>query len=342
MYPINKLEIEKSVELAPLPVDYSVVHSWSEWVFTFQTILDTIAQFALFYGLIAIGYAFAKLSGKGKVVNKHLTSFLVNLLIPVLFACTLLTASPDFMLNIPLIVALTLLVLLLGPALMYIRFWRRTVDDSTKGVFYICVTFNNALFIPLPLVLMFVGSAGIPTVIIFSLTQMILLATLGSFMGAIYSGRNSKWLTIIKDAVTFPPFIVSIIALGLFAAQVRLTGDLAVALSLAGPLTTYLALISVGIGVGIRLSLAEVRAALEVVSIRQLLVPLISIPIVILSGLSHLPASIIILEALMPPAVLTVVYATSFELDAEKAATIVTVGTLCLLPIIPFVPFLLG
>jgi predicted permease len=311
-------------------------------VLTFQTILDTIAQFGLFYGLIAIGYASAKLSGKGKIVNKYLTTFLVDLLIPVLFIYTLLTASPDFMLNIQLIVALALLVLLLGPILMYIRFWKRNVDDSTKGVFYLCVTFNNALFIPLPLVLMFIGSTGIPVVIVFSLTQMILLATLGSFMGAIYGGKNSKWRAIAKEAITFPPFIASILALILFVAQVKLTGDLAAVLSFAGPLTTYFALISVGIGIGVRFSLVEVKAALEVVSIRQLLVPLISIPIIILSGLSHLPSSILILEALMPPAVLTVVYATSFELDAEKAATIVTVGTLLLFPIVPFVPFLLG
>ncbi len=311
-------------------------------MFTFQTILDTILQFGVFYGLIIIGYIFAKVSGVGKTINKHLTFLLINLLIPLLFIYTLLTASPDSMLDIPLIVALVLLVLLLGPTLMYIRLWKRDIDDSTKGVFYLCVTFNNALFIPLPLVLMFIGSVGIPIVIIFSLTQMILLATLGSFLGAIYGSKTSQWFKIAKEALTFPPFIAAIIALVLFAAQVKLVGDLATALSFAGPLTTYLALISVGISVGIRFSLVDIRAALEVVGIRQLLVPLIAIPIIILSGLSQMATSIIILEALMPPAVLTVVYATSFELDAERAATIVTVGTLFLLPIIPFVSFLLG
>jgi len=311
-------------------------------VFTFQTILDTILQFGVFYGLIIISYIFAKVSGVGKTINKHLTFLLINLLIPLLFIYTLLTASPDSMLDIPLIVALVLLVLLLGPTLMYIRLWKRDIDDSTKGVFYLCVTFNNALFIPLPLVLMFIGSVGIPIVIIFSLTQMILLATLGSFLGAIYGSKTSQWFKIAKEALTFPPFIAAIIALVLFAAQVKLVGDLATALSFAGPLTTYLALISVGISVGIRFSLVDIRAALEVVGIRQLLVPLIAIPIIILSGLSQMATSIIILEALMPPAVLTVVYATSFELDAERAATIVTVGTLFLLPIIPFVSFLLG
>ena len=107
-------------------------------------------------------------------------------------------------------------------------------------------------------------------------------------------------------------------------------------------MTTYLALISVGLGVGIRFSLVEIRAALEVVGIRQFLIPIIVIPIIIFSGLAQLPASILVLEALMPPAVLTVIYAKSFNLDSEKAATIVTVGTLLLLPIIPFIPFLLS
>jgi len=264
------------------------------------------------------------------------------LLIPVLFMYTLLTASPDSTLDIPLIVTLSLLVDLLGPVLMYFRLWRSNIDASTRGVYYICVTFNNALFIPLPLVLMFIGTIGLPIVIVFTLTQIVLLATLGSFMGAVYGGKTSEPLRIVKDALLFPPFVAAIIALILFTMRVQMTGDLAFALSFVGPMTTYLALVSVGIGVGVRFSLVDIRAALEVVGIRQILVPLITIPVILFSGLSGLPTAIIILEALMPPAVLTVVYAASFGLDAEKAATIVTVGTLFLLPIVPAIPFLLG
>jgi len=311
-------------------------------VLSFQTVLDIAAQFGFFYGLILLGFLVARLSGKGKVFNKYLTALLVNLLIPILFIHTLLTASPDSTLDVPLIVALSLLVDLLGPVLMYIRLLRSNIDDSTRGVYYMCVTFNNALFIPLPLVLMFIGSTGLPIVIVFSLTQMILLATLGSLIGAVYGNKTSERLRIVKDALMFPPFLAAIIALILFATRAQLTGDLAIVLSFAGPMTTYLALVSVGIGVGVRFSLVDIRAALEVVGIRQILVPLITIPVILLSGLSHVPTAIIILEALMPPAVLTVVYAASFELDTQKAATIVTVGTLFLLPIVPAIPFLLG
>jgi len=311
-------------------------------VFTFQTILDTVLQFGVFYGLIIIGYIFAKVSGMGKEINKHLTALLINLLIPLLFIYTFLTVTPDSMLNIPLIMTFVLLIHLLGPALMYVRLWKRNIDDSIKGVFYICVTFNNALFIPLPLVLMFIGHIGLPIVVIFSMIQMILLATLGSFIGAIYGSKNSQWFRIVKKALTFPPFLAAIIALVLFTAQVHLAESIAFALSLSGPLTTYIALISVGIGLGVRFSLVEIKTALEVIGIRQIMVPLILIPLIIFSSLQHLSISILILEALMPPAVLTVVYASSFELDSEMAATIVTVGTLFLLPIIPVIPLLLG
>ena len=297
-------------------------------------------QFGLFYGFILIGYLLARLSGKGKEANHYLNLVLVNILIPILFIYTLLTASPDAITDLPLIIGISVLVHLLGPVLMYLHLKRRDYDNSTKGVFYICVTFNNALFIPLPLVLMFAGSVGLPIVIIFSLTQMTLLATLGSFMGAVFGGDNGGYSKITKDALTFPPFIAAIIAVILFLAHIQIPGDIAYVLSFSGPITTYLALIAVGLGIGVRFSLVEIRAALEVVGIRQILIPILVIPVILLSGLAQLPASILILESLMPPAVLTVVYAKSFNLDSEKAATIVTVGTLLLLPIVFFIPFL--
>ncbi|TFG98254.1 hypothetical protein E4H12_06640 [Candidatus Thorarchaeota archaeon] len=313
-----------------------------KWVFTSQAIVDTAIQFGLFYGFILIGYLLARLSSKGKEANHYLNLLLINILIPILFIYTLLTASPNAITELPTIVAIALIIHLLGPALMYLHLKRRNYDNSTKGVFYICVTFNNALFIPLPLVLMFVGTAGLPIVIIFSLTQMILLATLGSFMGAIFGGENGGYSKITKDALTFPPFFAAIIAVVLFLANIRLTGDLAYVLSFTGPVTTYLALIAVGLGIGVRFSLVEIRAALEVVGIRQVLIPIIVIPVIIFSGLAQLPASILILESLMPPAVLTVIYAKSFNLNSEKAASIVTVGTLLLLPVIFFIPFIFG
>jgi predicted permease len=43
----------------------------------------------------------------------------------------------------------------------------------------------------------------------------------------------------------------------------------------------------------------------------------------------------------MPPAILTVVYASGFDLDVEITSTSVTIGTLLLLPIIPLLLILM-
>lgn len=311
-------------------------------MFALQSIQDTFLQFTLFYGFILLGYLFAKISGKGKLTNKYLTSILVNALIPLLFFETLLTASSNTVMEIPLIIVLTLITQILGPILLYLKLRGSMFEDAVKGAFYICVTFNNALFIPLPLVLMFVGPSGIPIVIVFSLTQMMLLATLGSFMGAAYGSKTKSYKETMKNTLIFPPFLAAVVSGALFAIGLRLPADIAGILSYSGIMTTYLALISVGLGIGVRFSLADVKSAVPIIGIRQWIVPLIMLPIIILSGLSRLSASIIFLESLMPPAVLTVVYATSFQLDAERAATIVTVGTLFLLPIIPLIPLVFG
>ena len=307
-----------------------------------QSLVDTAIQFGLFYGFIFTGYLIAKLSGKGKPINNYLNIILIYILIPLLFINTILTISPSAFTEIPTIVALTIFIHLLSPVLMFLLLRKRNYEDATKGVFYICSTFLNALFIPIPLVLMFVGPSGLPIVVIFSLTQLALLSTLGAFMGATFGGGENGRNQIVKDVLTFPPFIAAIFALILFLLNVQLTGPLADILSYTGSITTFLALVAVGLGLGIRFSLVEIRAALEVVGIRQFLVPLITIPIILLSGLSQLAQSIMILEVLMPPAVLTVVYAKGFNLDYEKAATIVTIGTLMLLPVIPFIPLIFG
>ena len=307
-----------------------------------QAITELAIQIGLFYLFILIGYVISRLTTRSEVLNKYLNLLLINILIPALVIFTLVSASPSAFSEVSMVIVLAVIIHLAAPLMMYIRMRFGEFDDATKGVFYICVTFNNALFIPLPFAVIFLGASGVSLVILFSLTQMLLFVTLGSLMGATYSEKNAGWRKIVRNAATFPPFLAAIIAIVLYAASFQLPEIVSIPLSFAGPITTYLALISVGLNVGMRFTLVDVKSALNVIGIRQLAIPLLVIPLVILSGLSHIPASIVILESLMPPAVLTVVYATSFGLDAEKAATIVTVGTLLLLPLIPFLPILLG
>ena len=307
-----------------------------------QSSTQLIVQFGLFYLLIMIGYLVARFSGKGATLNGYLTSLLVKLLVPVLTIYSILTVPPQALSELSEILILTILVHFMGPSILYLRLRRHKTDNATKGAFYTCVTFNNALFIPLPLVMMFFGQDGVPYVILFSVVQLFLFASLGSVIGSMFSEKGISGSEIAKRTLVFPPLFAAILATVLRLSGLTLPTTFASALSYTGPSTTYLSLITVGLGVGTGTSLIrDVRSTLEVVAVRQIIVPLLTLPIVVFSSLSALASQVLLIEAMMPPAVLSVVYAGWFKFNIEKAATIVTLGTLLLLLELPIVLLLI-
>jgi predicted permease len=299
-------------------------------------------RIGLFYGFILFGYLIARLSGKGESTNTIVTKLLVNILVPLLVIYALLTASPASLEEIPAILALALLIHLSGPVVLFLLLRGEEIANEKKGGLFLCSTFNNALFIPLPIVLMFLGPVGVPIVVMFSLTQMTLMVSLGSFIGATYGGKTASWRERIIKAITFPPLIAAIFAGILLLLGFVIPGPVVPILSYSSDITTYLALLSVGLSVGTRFSTANLKDALRVVLVRQAIVPLIALPFVFFMALSAASSQVILLEALMPAAVLNVVYAGAFDLETETVATIVTVGTILLLPIIPLLPFFMG
>lgn len=311
-------------------------------VFAIQVTDALLPQIALFYGFILVGYLIARLSTIGTVFNKQLNSLIINLFFPILVFYSFLTSTPTSLIEIPIFLMIAITIHLLGPVLIHLRLRHSDIPVRTKGSLFICSTFNNALFVALPLALIFLGPSAVPFIIMFSLTQMILLVSVGPLMGATYSGREAGWKKIVRDAVVFPPFLAAAVSLILLGLNIDLPTTLVTILSYDSPVTTYLALLSVGLGVGVRFSLDDVRKALNVVVIRQLVIPLLILPVILLSALSQIPKQVLLLESLMPPAILTAVYAANFDLDAEIASTTVTLGTLLLLPVIPLLPVILG
>ncbi|MFX1262269.1 MAG: AEC family transporter [Promethearchaeota archaeon] len=304
--------------------------------------MDLLMNLGSFYSSIVIGYAIAKISGRGQEVNNHLIALLVNLLVPILFIQSLLTSSLETLVELPMVLLAALIVHLSGTLIMYIRLKGSTIENRRKGVLLLCSTFQNALFIPLPLAILFIGEQAVPFVIMFSLTQMLLLVSLGSMIGSRYSETGTNWRSMAEQWLKFPPFIAVLFAIVLLLVGVTLPSEVVSVLSFNGTITTYLSLVTVGLGIGTRFSRIDMIGGLEVAAVRQLIVPIMIGVLLFLLGLSDLAARVVIIEALMPPAVFTVVFAGGLKLDTESAATAVTIGTLLLLPVVPILPFLLG
>jgi predicted permease len=305
-------------------------------------VIDLVVNLASFYGSIVIGYIIAKITGLGQEVNKYLIAFIVNLLIPILVIQSLLTSSVETLVEIPLVLFAALIVHLSGTLIMYVRLWNSAIENRRKGVLLLCSTFQNALFIPLPLAILFIGEQAVPFVVMFSLAEILLLVTLGSMIGSRYSDMGTNWRDMAEQWLKFPPFIAVLLAIALLAVGVALPSEVVSILSFNGTLTTYLSLVTVGLGIGTRFSRVDIIDGIQVAAVRQIIVPFLIGVLLLFLGLSDLAAKVVIIEAFMPPAVLTVVFAGGLKLDTESAATAVTIGTLLLLPMVPILPFLLG
>ncbi|MHA1576311.1 MAG: AEC family transporter [Candidatus Thorarchaeota archaeon] len=307
-----------------------------------QTLIDLSIKLGLFYVFIALGFLVARYYNKQKQLNKYVTFVLINILLPILIIDTVMTAPSDILIELPMIVAFTILMHVLGFGLMYLRLQKSGIEKKTKGSMLLTTTFPNGIFLPVPLILLFIGESGIAVVAIFSVTQMILLAIVGTMIGSAYSDDEIGHKSMLRKVLLFPPFLAVVLGLILSVIGFSVPIELDLAISYNGVAATYLALFVVGLGLGTKVVYDKLRLAIESISIRQLIVPVVVGVLLLFAGLSDITSRVILLEAMMPAAVITAIFAGSFKLDSETASTIVTIGTLCLLPIVPFMPFLFG
>jgi len=306
-----------------------------------QQWIDLVWRLAVFYLFIALGIVISRKFQENTIAERLVTQLLINIMLPILMIDTLLDTSEQLLSEVAIIVPLAVLAHILGLVMFYPRVRSLELDDTKKGALLLCVTFNNAVFLPVPLVLMFMGDSGIPVIALYAVVEMILLAVVGTALGSAYNVSEEKRFQMAKNALLFPPLLA--VLLGLFLASLGLQMP-----SILDPITsanntaiTYLALLTVGLSLGRTITSSEIRIALEAVGVRQVLVPLVMWVIVAFSMASDTARSVLLLEAMMPPAVFTVVYSSALKLDSETAASVVTIGTLFLLPAVPFLAFII-
>jgi predicted permease len=311
-------------------------------VFDVQLLGDLVIRLGLFYAFILFGYLFTRVEWAKTQLSRAVTSVLINLMMPLLIIATLLTADSTVLNSAIGVVIYALFIHLLGFSLMFSRLHNSSAERKKQGSYLLTATFNNALFLPLPIALMFIGEAAVPLIALYSLTQMILLATLGTFIGSAYGENSGNRMAVLKKALTFPPLIAVAIALLLLVSRISVPTVIVPVLNANSVLTTYLALFAVGLSLGTQSMKSRSRHVYEAIAVRQLIVPLTVGILLLLTGLPKLLNSVIILQALTPAAVFTVVYSTALSLDSESAASIVTLGTFLFLPIVFLIPFLFG
>ena len=208
--------------------------------------LSILGQMATLFFVIAIGYIVKKAKVMDEVMDKKLSSLILNTALPAMILGSVLTADElpgpiDILITMGLACAsfavMTALALLVTKLL--------GIHDGHKGVFRFMLTFGNVGFIGFPVLTAIFGSSALIYGSIFNLPFNFLVFTMGVWFIAQDSGRGAKVKMGLKTFLT-PANIACAIAIVLTLLNVHSVPIIGDAAETLGSFTTPGALLIIG------------------------------------------------------------------------------------------------
>ncbi len=266
------------------------------------------------------------------VKQSHLQFLIIYITTPIMLFAEMLKADLSGF-SFGSVVGMSLVYLALCLIVSYAM--ARKMDDRAKGTVVINASFINSIFLPFPIIYAFYGDLSIA--LLFALPTMIAHNTIGVFMAS-YWGHGKIGKQVAVKAVTYPPL------LGFLAgtlARPFLSGFVATEafgwLSNIGLSTVYLSLIFVGLAIPLsKESLFVFRNRIAgIITLNRLLIsPILALIVIAIFNTTGIVNSVVLIMALMPPAVTNLVMISRFNLDIKSTCQSVFVPTLLSLAII--------
>lgn|GEM_PF-1820409 len=274
------------------------------------------------------------LLGRVKIGLKqsHLEHLIIYFTTPIMLFTEMLKANLEGF-SLSSVVGMSLVYLALCLAVSYGM--SRKMNDREKGTVVINSSFINSIFLPFPIIFAFYGDLSIA--LLFALPTMIAHNTIGVFMAS-YWGHGKIGKPVIIKAVTYPPLLGFLAGL---LARPFIPGFVGTEvfgwLSNIGLSTVYLSLIFVGFAIPLSkesLFVYRNRIAGLITLNRLIISPILALIVIAIFNTSGIVNNIVLIMALMPPAVTNLVMISRFNLDIKSTCQSVFVPTLLSLAII--------
>lgn len=281
-------------------------------------------NFALIGVFVLLGMLFRRLEAFPKDSAQVLNVFTLYVSLPALILLKVpqIVFSPEIAIAVAIpwgLLAFSALLVLLAARLWG---WERPVT----GVLLLVVPLGNTSFLGIPMIQAFFGPSGFPFLIIYDqIGTMMILATYGSFILAVYGKEGSLNLSAVaRKALLFPPTLALIV--GLASRSWPYPEKLVQCLQSVA--TTLVPVVMTAIGMQIRFRLpARVVAPLGFgLAIKLLVAPLAALLVCRLAGLNGMVVDVSILEAAMPPMVTAGALAVLAGMDADLAVALIGIG----------------
>lgn len=300
--------------------------------------INGIISVLVVFLLMGTGFYFTRTQKWPETTSQVFSTAVVQIAAPSLavvsienrFTPELLKAS---VLNLLIVTAVMLFMHVLGKFLAFAM----KLSEKKKAVFVTTFTFNNSMFIGLPIISIIFGHDGLPYLFTFYLVTIVLFWSLGAW--TISQASDKTGFKAFSIRRIFSPGLIGVM-IGCFLAgfALKLPLVLETALTYLGDLCVPLSLLGIGANLSASLSKGMMKITLDQILIlagKFLLNPLFIWGAFSLAGVSGLPLTVFIMCASLPCHAQTAILAQFYDVEGEYASGLVSLSTLVSLITIP-------
>ncbi len=277
----------------------------------FETILGIVA-------LLSLGVLLRRLHVLGEEFCKKLLSLSINLLLPIIVFCSFATVK--IRLEDYLLPAIGLMLNLLLLAVAFLSSGGLNMDRGRRGAFLLgCSTLNIGI-IGLPFIELFFNAEGVTTASLLDIGNSIYVFSIAFLVASRFnpSRIERSFRNSVKGLLTQPYILSIIFGLAANLYGVRLPESARVLASIAS--FTNIVVMLIAVGAFIRLpSRSLVRQILVATIIKIPVGGFVGLTLASLFSLTPQASVVTVMVALLPPAFMTIVHASTENLDLEFA-----------------------
>lgn len=292
-------------------------------------IIHNILPLLMIFG---VGYSARKV----RLLTRDNADLLLKIFFYFALPALILLSIPNIPLTVELIylpiISMSMVLVGMIAALIFRRFL--VLPSSSLGVFLIGSMIFNGAF-AFPFVFEFYGVQGMALAYLFDFGNAVVSLSIAYYIACRYGSGNRNHLIILKKFLMSPPLLALGTALILNLSGSELPLFIEKFLRILSSMTTPLVMLALGVYFNHRIVLH--RPLLTVIGIRMLGGLIFGSTAVVLLGLEGLTRTIVMIMAVCPSAMNTLVYATMEGLDKDFAASIVSYTTLISMVMIPLV-----
>ena len=299
--------------------------------------LNGLISVLVVFIILAVGYYFTVREKWPDNTNKVFSIVVVQIAAPALAVVSIENRfTPDMLRaavwNLLIIVGSILLMYAVGRVVSKIL----KLPRAKRAVFITTFTFNNTMFIGLPINQIVFGHDGLPYLFTFYLVTIVMFWSLGAYTLCKASDTGGKSFSIKK--IFSPGLIGVLIGCALVELEWKLPTILETSLTYLGVICVPLSLLVIGSNLAKSMKHGLQRITLDQIIImigKFVLHPLIIWGAFTLFGVGGLPLKVFILTASLPCHAQTAIVSEFYNLEGEYASNLVSLSTLISLVTIP-------